>query len=133
VLRLLCDLLLRALMLTCGGWDFWQEYTLRGHSDWISSVAYSPDGEHIVSGSNDCTVKIWGAATGEEVSYRASTLFLSFATACTDADVYILSMSRSASACTSFKSLSHVIDFSYLRFRCADPNNWSHMSRRMHL
>ena len=44
-----------------------QKCTLRGHSGSVHSVAYSPDGKHIVSGSDDRTVKIWGARTGEEV------------------------------------------------------------------
>ena len=44
-----------------------QECTLTGHSDGVRSVAYSPDGKHIVSGSDDRTVKIWGARTGKEV------------------------------------------------------------------
>ena len=44
-----------------------QECTLTGHSNWVTSVAYSPDGRHIVSGSNDRTVKIWDAQSGEEV------------------------------------------------------------------
>ena len=29
------------------------------HSDWVTSVAFSPDGTKIVSGSNDGTIKIW--------------------------------------------------------------------------
>ena len=33
--------------------------TLRGHTGWIFSVAFSPDGKRIVSGSWDGTVKIW--------------------------------------------------------------------------
>ena len=41
--------------------------TLTGHSDSVYSVAYSPDGKHIVSGSRDSTVKIWDAQSGEEV------------------------------------------------------------------
>ena len=45
-----------------------QECTLTGHSDSVTSVAYSPDGKHIVSGSDDKTVKIWDSTTGEEVS-----------------------------------------------------------------
>ena len=45
-----------------------QEYTLRGHSGWVRSVAYSPDGKHIVTGSLDETVKIWDSTTGKEVS-----------------------------------------------------------------
>ena len=32
------------------------------------SVAYSPDGKHIVSGSDDKTVKVWDRTTGKEVS-----------------------------------------------------------------
>ena len=44
-----------------------QECTLRGHSDSVWSVSYSPDGKHIVSGSRDRTVKIWDAQSGEEV------------------------------------------------------------------
>ena len=35
-----------------------QECTLRGHSEGVLSVAYSPDGKHIVSGSDDRTVKV---------------------------------------------------------------------------
>ena len=45
-----------------------QKCTLRGHSNYVTSVAYSPDGKHIVSGSFDKTVKIWDSTTGKEVS-----------------------------------------------------------------
>ena len=31
------------------------------HSDFIRSVAYSPDGTKIVSGSDDKTIKVWSA------------------------------------------------------------------------
>jgi len=42
--------------------------TLTGHSYFVTSVAYSPDGKHIVSGSNDTTVRVWDSQTGKEVS-----------------------------------------------------------------
>ncbi|MHC4560307.1 MAG: protein kinase domain-containing protein, partial [Planctomycetota bacterium] len=41
--------------------------TLRGHRDVVWSVAISPDGRYIVSGSWDETIKIWDAATGHEL------------------------------------------------------------------
>ena len=31
------------------------------HSDWVTSVAFSPDGATIVSGSADNTIKVWDA------------------------------------------------------------------------
>ena len=36
-------------------------------SNWVSSVAYSPCGKWIISGSYDNTVRIWDAATGAAV------------------------------------------------------------------
>jgi WD40 repeat protein len=38
--------------------------TLQGHTGWVKSVAFSPDGKHVVSGSNDKTIQIWEAGTG---------------------------------------------------------------------
>ena len=55
-------------MLTYGGWGHEQECTLTGHSREVYSVAYSPDGKHVVSGSFDNTVGVWDAQTGKEVS-----------------------------------------------------------------
>src|SRR2546421_189 len=37
---------------------------LRGHEGSVMSVAVSPDGAHIVSGSVDKTVRVWDARTG---------------------------------------------------------------------
>ena len=39
--------------------------TLDGHNHWVSSVGYSPDGQFIVSGSFDQSIKIWDAETGQ--------------------------------------------------------------------
>ncbi|KAF8811648.1 WD40 repeat-like protein [Phlegmacium glaucopus] len=41
------------------------EAELKGHSDWVNSAVFSPDGMHIVSTSYDHTAQIWNTATGE--------------------------------------------------------------------
>ena len=38
--------------------------TLEGHSDWVSSVAFSHDSTRLASGSVDGTVKIWDVSSG---------------------------------------------------------------------
>jgi WD40 repeat protein len=42
--------------------------TLRGHTKWVYSVAFSPDGSRLASGSWDNTVKVWDARNGAEVA-----------------------------------------------------------------
>jgi len=34
-------------------------HTLKGHTHWIWSVAFSPDGKLLASGSRDGTIKLW--------------------------------------------------------------------------
>ncbi|MGO8926024.1 MAG: protein kinase domain-containing protein [Limisphaerales bacterium] len=54
-------------------WYYWQRQThlslktLRGHLSGVTSVAFSPDGRRIVTGSFDNTAKMWDAASGEEL------------------------------------------------------------------
>jgi WD domain, G-beta repeat len=36
-----------------------------GHTEEINSVAFSPDGQRIVSASGDCTICMWHVTTGE--------------------------------------------------------------------
>src|SRR4029077_14165622 len=45
--------------------------TLRGHTDRVTSVAFSPDGTRILTGSVDNTARLWDAATGTAVATLA--------------------------------------------------------------
>ncbi|MGD1804144.1 NACHT and WD repeat domain-containing protein, partial [Dapis sp. BLCC M126] len=40
---------------------------LQGHQGFVNSVAFNHDGTKIVSGSNDNTVRVWDANTGEQI------------------------------------------------------------------
>jgi WD40 repeat protein len=49
-------------------------FTLHGHTNWIGSVAFSPDGKRIVTGSGDQTAKVWDAQTGtQQLELRGHT------------------------------------------------------------
>ena len=45
----------------------WKTYTLTRHAGEVTSVAFSPDGQYVVSGSRGGSVKIWHAKTGSLV------------------------------------------------------------------
>ena len=38
-----------------------------GHSNWVYTVAISPDGKYVVSGSNDGSIKVWDLPSGREI------------------------------------------------------------------
>jgi WD40 repeat protein len=48
--------------------DFVLDRTLKGHSGWVTGVAFSSDGRRLASGSWDQTVKFWDVPTGEELN-----------------------------------------------------------------
>ncbi|QHG17634.1 hypothetical protein A6V25_12855 [Nostoc sp. ATCC 53789] len=40
--------------------------TLKGHSSYVNAVAVTPNGQQVISASDDKTLKVWNLATGEE-------------------------------------------------------------------
>jgi transcriptional regulator with XRE-family HTH domain len=42
-----------------------QIITYNGHTAWVQSLAFSPDGQILASGSNDQTVRLWNVHTGQ--------------------------------------------------------------------
>ena len=51
--------------------NFVLDRTLTGHSDEVSSVAFSPDGQFLVSGASDYAVRGWNVRTGQPVGTLA--------------------------------------------------------------
>jgi hypothetical protein len=47
--------------------------TLTGHTNYVTSVAFSPDGRLLASGSDDKTIKLWDVATGSLVRTLTAT------------------------------------------------------------
>ncbi|HPP47422.1 MAG TPA: hypothetical protein PLF25_07990, partial [Accumulibacter sp.] len=43
------------------GTELW---TLRGHDGWVRACAWSPDGQRLLSGGDDGTLRVWDAPSG---------------------------------------------------------------------
>src|SRR5215471_12176759 len=45
-----------------------EEMLLKGHTDWVRSICFSPDGKRLASASQDHAVKLWSTENGKELS-----------------------------------------------------------------
>lgn len=60
--------------------DHCLQSTLKGHSGCINSVAFSPDGSHLVSGGQDRSIRVWNLATNtSQRLYQAHSVIYSTA------------------------------------------------------
>ncbi len=56
---------------------FTLRHALRGHSDLIGRIVWSPDGRVLASGSNDNTIRLWDGQTGNCCTLLKATRVLS--------------------------------------------------------
>ncbi|MBQ2787165.1 MAG: PD40 domain-containing protein [Bacteroidaceae bacterium] len=92
---------------------------LTGHTDCVESVAFSPDGKRIVSGSIDKTIRIWDVATGKQIGepligHTYTVLSVAFSP---DGKRIVSGSSDNTIRIWDFPSLQDLIDITRQRFK----------------
>ncbi|MCL2806061.1 MAG: WD40 repeat domain-containing protein, partial [Treponema sp.] len=65
--KLVCVFAVFAVLLSMAFAQEVEVFPQLGHSRDINSVAFSPDGKYVVSGSNDNMIKLWDVSSGREI------------------------------------------------------------------
>ena len=74
------------------------QITATGHSYYVESVAFSPDGNYVVSGSRDNTAKVWEVATGNVITTFTGHSSYVYSVAFSPDGNYVVSGSRDSTA-----------------------------------
>jgi WD40 repeat protein len=54
-----------------GLYNMFERRIFKGHTDWVNSVCFSPDGRYMLSGSKDAILRLWEVSSGRELkSFR---------------------------------------------------------------
>ncbi|MEV4383487.1 hypothetical protein AB0J58_42040, partial [Streptosporangium sp. NPDC049644] len=43
-------------------------HTLKGHTDWIRAISWSPNGTHLATGGDDGTIRLWDPTTATHIA-----------------------------------------------------------------
>ena len=106
---------------------------LKGHSDYVVSVAFSSDGRHIVSGSWDKTVRVWDAQRGQKILHSSSVSCLSNSSISNTYVVLPVLDGNNIDVCDSDKTIPcHSSNASLLNF-CHLVGNWIMLSNNTYL
>jgi WD40 repeat protein len=73
-------------------------HILRGHTDYVIDLAWSPDGRRLVSSSQDGTAKIWDVSSGLELLTFGGTETIPYRAVAFSPDGYRLAISRGNTA-----------------------------------
>jgi WD40 repeat protein len=63
-------------------------YTLQGHSGGVTTANVTQDGRHVISGSEDGSVRVWNMQSGDCIQVLAAGTFVSSAALCRDLFVF---------------------------------------------
>jgi len=79
---------------------------LEGHTEWVSSAAFSSDGKRIVSGLYDRSVRVWDGSMGEVLNVlEAHAKLVTSVAFSSESQVDGLSLSRAMNQCYSWPTL----------------------------
>lgn len=102
--------------------DCWNPllHTLEGHTNWVKTVTFSPNGEFVASGSDDGTIRLWDTESGVECArlpHSSSVYGITFA----DKGEHIVSISGDHTI-KFWKTVTGSEDMGFSNFRAGETS-----------